>query len=641
VLLFLAGQGAQAQPTAAPPTLRLASKTPWVAPGQELVLRVHVEADDREATELAVSVHSRLTSRSEFERSLETAPRGAPLTVVSAPLAQLGADPAGALTVRLPVQDPAQPRDPNRLFLAKPGVYPVRVELREGGGGGALAGFTTHLVAVGTPEVASRLGTLLVLPFHAPPTTKPGGERGELELAGLADLAASLSAHRARLSIQPTPETLESLAEAGPAGEELLSALDRGLEGKTVIGSTYAAVDAAALLAAGLGEELTAQRARGTEILVRELDQRPDPGLWAIEGTVDPRVLSDARSAQVTRLIVRDETLEPVSLPLTLAQPFVLQARRSSPGTPTLSADTGLAAHFLSGGEGADPVLQAHHLLADLATIYFDSPGAERVVVAMPPLAWKPDRPFLDALLGALAQSPVIEPLSPDQAFGVPLARGSRRGTDLVRMPLASTPEPIPAGAIRNAREDIEDFAGLVDTANPVIEILDRTLLTAQAGGLTSATRRALVSSIDKVIEEQFAKVSLPGNRSITLTARTGEIPVTIQSGLDYPIRARLLVESDRLTFPGGSQRDLELENDNTTERFTVQARGSGAFPLRVVLESPEGDLVLGRSLFTVRSTAASGVGIALSGGAGGFLAIWWARHLVASRREKRRATAA
>jgi hypothetical protein len=70
--------------------------------------------------------------------------------------------------------------------------------------------------------------------------------------------------------------------------------------------------------------------------------------------------------------------------------------------------------------------------------------------------------------------------------------------------------------------------------------------------------------------------------------------------------------------------------------RVRVRARTSGAFPLRVTLVSPQGGLELAGSRFTVRSTAASGVGIALSAGAGVFLLLWWARHLVRGRRARR-----
>ncbi|MDP9072307.1 MAG: hypothetical protein M3N68_13695, partial [Actinomycetota bacterium] len=60
------------------------------------------------------------------------------------------------------------------------------------------------------------------------------------------------------------------------------------------------------------------------------------------------------------------------------------------------------------------------------------------------------------------------------------------------------------------------------------------------------------------------------------------------------------------------------------------------AFPLRVRLLSPDGSLVVGRSQFTVRSTAASGVGVVLSAGAGAVLVVWWARHRAMRRRNRR-----
>jgi uncharacterized membrane protein YbhN (UPF0104 family) len=97
-----------------------------------------------------------------------------------------------------------------------------------------------------------------------------------------------------------------------------------------------------------------------------------------------------------------------------------------------------------------------------------------------------------------------------------------------------------------------------------------------------------------------------------------------------------LQVASDRLKFPGGSTRMIRLTRHDTTERFTVQSLGSGAFPLRILLKSPDGKVLLSQTRLTVRSTNASGVGVGLSVGAGVFLLAWWYR---SSRR--RRALAA
>ena len=103
-------------------------------------------------------------------------------------------------------------------------------------------------------------------------------------------------------------------------------------------------------------------------------------------------------------------------------------------------------------------------------------------------------------------------------------------------------------------------------------------------------------------------------------------------------------VRSDKLEFPGGDgshppneiTRKLDLVRRNETARFAVQTRASGAFPLLVTLQSPDGSLVVSHTQITVRSTAASGVGLMLSAAAGLFLLAWWGRHVLHGRRARR-----
>ena len=76
--------------------------------------------------------------------------------------------------------------------------------------------------------------------------------------------------------------------------------------------------------------------------------------------------------------------------------------------------------------------------------------------------------------------------------------------------------------------------------------------------------------------------------------------------------------------------------NRTTTQAIPVKARTSGAFQLTVRLRSPDGQLSLGATRFTVTSTVASGVGLLLSIGAGLFLALWWGSHWRTVRRARR-----
>ena len=94
-----------------------------------------------------------------------------------------------------------------------------------------------------------------------------------------------------------------------------------------------------------------------------------------------------------------------------------------------------------------------------------------------------------------------------------------------------------------------------------------------------------------------------------------------------------------RLWLLGGASdrvRALDLARLNTTARFSVKARTSGDTGLNIVVVSPDGTLPIANTLLTVRSTAASGVGIVLSAGAALFLVVWWGRDFRRGRRARR-----
>lgn len=620
--------------------IRLASQTPWVGPGEEFVLRLFVTSSlPATEAEIAVAVYRGVTRRSEFAQTLDGRPRGVPLVVTpSIPLAELDRDAAGATYVRLPVQDPEQPRDRSKLHLASEGVYPVRVELREPGGGRPLASLATHLVHTRPPQEGGfPLRVALVLPVHAPLALEPDGSRrlAPAHADALAEMARSLDAHPGvPLTLLPTPETLQALA-ASPreTDRETLASLTRSLEGRQVAPGAYVPIALPAFADAQLGTEVRAQLATGSRVLERLLGAGPEGRTWVAQETIDEESVDLLRQHDLDRLVVPEPDLAPVDLELTLAQPFELEMEGGR-GVPAVSADASLGAHFRA---TEDPVLAAHQMLADLAVVYRERPSRAHALVALPPRSWRPTRAFLDTLLGGLAAGSVVAPATVDAVFDSvpPASLGS--GSALVRrlVPAPSTAS-LPAGEIRAARARLRAFSSMLSPGNGLGETIEELLLAAEGTGLRSRQQRAYLRGMQRRIESETALIQVPGNRSVTLTARTGEIPVTILSRAAYPVRLQIQVASDKLAFPGGAVRDVSLTRRNTTERFSVEARASGAFPLRVRLVSPEGGLLLGTSRFTVRSTAASGVGVLLSAGAGAFLLVWWGRHLVRGRRNRR-----
>ena len=621
-------------------SIRLASQTSWVAPGQELAMRV-VVSTPRPApdVEVAVAVYRRVTSRSEFNRTLEGRPRTAPLSVTSTPLSDLTPDPGGAVVVRLPVQDPARPPEWPKLRLPAEGVYPVRVELREAGGGDSLSELVTHMVYAVPPAQGGRpLSVALVLPVHAPPAVQPDGSRrltaehSEPTRALVRSLAGNPGVP---LTIAPTPETLQALSSSpSDADRQVVRELARVSAGRQVAAGTYVPVSIPALLGAGLDSEVVAQLDRGGEVTSAALGIRPDPGTWLADERLDEAAVRRLRQQRSDHLVIPEQALSPVELPITVAQPFELDVsggRRPQ----ALAADAGLSGHF--GNAGGDPVLAAHRLLADLAMVYFDRPGRPRSVVTLAPRSWRPGAAFLDTLLGGLATSPILAGSTLASAFAVPPATTPTGSTMVRRLaPPPSSTATAPAAAVRTARRRLQAFSSMLEPENPLDDRLGELLLTSQGVDLRPRQRSEYLEGLQARIDGELDLIDVPGNRSVTLTARRGEIPVTILARTDYPVRLQVQVVSEKLEFPGGAVRDLDLTRRNTTERFSVQARASGSFPLRVNLVSPDGALVLGRSRLTVRSTAASGVGVLLSVGAGAFLLLWWGRHQMRGRRNRR-----
>jgi hypothetical protein len=396
------------------------------------------------------------------------------------------------------------------------------------------------------------------------------------------------------------------------------------------VAAPYVPVSLKALGEAGLEGETGAQQDQGRRVLADALHVRPDARVQVVEGRLDDASLTRLGERQTDRLVVPDSDLAPVQLRLTPASPFRLDNRQVTRPEAAI-ADPGLAAHF---GPARDAVLAGHQLLADLATIYFDNPGLVRGVVALTPRSWQPNRDLLDAALDGLGTSPILSAVTLDTLFDtVPPATLVRR--------LAQGPAEggtLSAPTIRAARDRLDAFAPILDANSPLLDAYGELILVSESADLRPRQRSAYISGLDHQIDRQLAQVKLPSRHTITLTARTGEIPVTIDNGTDHAIHVVVQVDSDKLVFPAGSARRIDLSpHRSTTERFRVRARSTGAFPLRVSVGSPDGKLVLRPTRLTVRSTAASGVGVVLSAAAGLVLLTWWARQLMRGRRARNR----
>lgn len=640
-VLVAAGAGAAGAQPANRGRMTFVGQTPWVATGGLFQIRVHVDRPTGASNlEFALTLFPAVATRSEFGETLADRMGDTALVALQpVALADLRPEANGDVVLSVPIRDPNLPRDPSRVLLPpRDAVYPVRVELRDRLAGTTVDKFVTHLLHTPEVHVTPKLGVSLVFPVHAPLALQPDGHRVLPDADALTAMTQGVDAVRATpFTLAPTPETVAAVADSNePKAKALLSSLRSAAAERSILGSSYVPANLAALMGAGLDGEVANQLNRGATTLTDALSARLDPRTWLAEDALDPRVIDTLAGRGFDRMLTAEPLLSPIpDQKLTLTRPFVLAGR--STRVQAVAADAGLAAHF---DGAANQALAAHHLIADLAVIYLDRPGDDerRGVAAVAPRDWRPTRAFTDVVTGGLALSPIIEPMSLDTLFAsVPTAKDDA-GANLVRRPAIPTPGTLAevASDLADTRRNLDSLGSVLGSGNATSAVIEEQLLVAESSDLKTLRQRdAYVAGADRQIQAQLSAIEMPEGRSFTLTARTGEIPVTFKNNTGKPVRVVVKIESDKLDFPGGTEVDLELTRLNTTQRFPVVARASGAFPVRITLVSPDGHLEVGRARITVRSTAASGASLVVAMGAATFLAVWWGRNAMKGRRAR------
>jgi hypothetical protein len=519
-------------------------------------------------------------------------------------------------------------------------VYPVSVALLRQGSNSPLARFTTFLTYE-QPAAVGGTGALRVA-WVVP-----------VAGAGVPALVDTLYDHRVvptTLAVSPRTAAGLGAASASTADKHTLDQL-RALTAPgtdQLLSQPYVPLNLAALEGAGLGPEIGTQLARGGQLL-RQAGLHPSDGTWV---DVNP-VLTNANAgalasglgaAHADTVVVSDNALSGTSSQsYTTAHPFSLDLTRSA-RPAALAADSTLSGRFTASPN--DPVLAANQLLAGLSFVHFEDAflSDPRGVVLVPPTGWRPNAGFVSTLLAGLSTNPVLRPVTLSE-----LMAEVHGGDENDPAPATRRLQPGPPSTgsftrgtvqrIRTARQHLASFAGAVKEDPAVMSPLSDSLLAAEAAGLGGPGRAAALSAFDRHFGRVLSAITLATEHTVTFTARTAAIPITVLSSAPYPVSVVLTLQSDKFTFPGGASRPLNLDRPTTPVRVQAQSRTSGdRIPVEVTLRTPDGQLVIARTTLTIHSTAISVVGIALTVVALLVLLMWWGRTWRRSRRHRPRA---
>jgi hypothetical protein len=519
-----------------------------------------------------------------------------------------------------------------------------------------LGTFVVHL-----PERPARpLRAALLVPFHEPTHRNPAGELVDDRLADLVAENGPLGAAAAALARPGAPKVTmvvdgmlleEATVMAGSwrlrsggettvvaAGDErsrgarsFLEHLKAAASGNPPAALAYADADLPALVRNRSEGQAALQV--GRNVLKASLGTTPDQRLaWPVDGAIDGAVLQALAAAGADTVVLEPRRL-PTSATITQNATVelgggLLQPQRALVGDPALSA-------ALSDPRAATaPAEWAQRVLAETAIAWLERPNANepRGLLLAPPHGWRPSPAFFRALATGLAAAPWLR-VQPAATLAGQVAQGPERGERrLATVSTADVAAGLPGSyldRVEKVRAELASFRGAVGPASgPAGGDFDRDLLIAESADWRPAAARArgrgFVRAVERGIAAVYRRVDVESTR-VTLTARSGTIPITVRNDSAQRITVVLRLSSPKVDLPPAASEPFVLEpRRRTTQLLEVGTRATGTFPIRVDVLTPDSAEPIADGEVVLTSTAFNRVALVLSGGAAGFLLLWW-----------------
>ena len=635
-LLLLCSPAADAQTPVAARQLRLVGQTAFVGPTGTFTVVV-ATGDLPPDTRLDLVIYGEITTRSRLDRTIAGEQLGAALFTTPSTTTVAGTP---STTLSLPIAD-QWPAPEGGTVLNSSGVYPVLIEARSASGT-RLDSVVTHLLRLPsstTPTTPLSVAATVVIdaPLGVGPEGTPQFTDAQRVRAS-AQFRALTSARPTPITLAATPLLVQSLIDSGDTSAR------PDPQSRQTLSRPYVAIDSGSLSAAGRDPTIIQEYAVGDTVLSSILETVPDRRTLVLDPTVSPSVLNRlaetgaqsvvVQSSQIRSSLVTDEAG-------VLTSRFVIESENGAAFAAMASDDIASSRFVLTN----DPILGAHHALAELMMLHEERPGPNRGAALTIPAATEVSAltEFLRGLgdvAGAASGSIgnlVIDPVTLDELFN--RTTEAMASQQPVVRPWTSE-EPLDLGlypiVLEQAQWDLIGLRSLLPRGADLVTPIERTVLASAEATLETSARLAILENSANQLQSLTSAITLPEAQKVTLTSSSGKIPLVITNALPIEALVRITVASPKLEFPEGTTYEISLAPSSTTRTdIEVTTKASGAFPLDVTVASIDGVLPVAVSRIDVRSTAISGFGLFLSLGAGVFLLLWWGRHFRRTRRAR------
>jgi hypothetical protein len=529
------------------------------------------------------------------------------------------------------------------LALARAGLYPLRVELREGTR--VLVRHVTFVERLATSDSGRVPRSTLNLSIVAS-IPDPGPDPDRLDLvessARVTELAQLGETVTAPLTVAVPPVVAEALG-ADPA---LATRLRNALSGDEVLAAPQTQLDASSAVAAGQVEAFTRELREGEDVLRRMLPSTAiRRGGWLAADPLSAAAASMLRDLGVQLLVVPFETYLGLDSALStearsdLTDPTLLVAADlpDDGELPVLLVDPITELLTTERADDATPAEVAAHLFADLMAMRIQlGPDSRSLVLATPDLGI-PDPDVLALVEGFVEAHPDVE----FQALSfVPGNTGQFMvNGEWLRVSLPDTAGPdlsarVPA--IDLVRLHVEHVATMLPTDDPRPPEWRAVLEQLISTGIDDDDVTRRLDAIEGELETIEQAIAPPapftftlGGDSTTITLRIGNTSIT-------PLQIGVRISGpSRLTFPVPDTEVVLAPEAITDVTIPIRARSNGTSQVNVELHTPSGSVIGEPITLTARVNALSGLGQLLTGAALLVLVTWWFSHFRRSRRNR------
>lgn len=570
------------------PVIELLTQTAAVEPNDTMVARLRAQGFDLATLTVEVIVFGPLPAGA---TTIE--PSGPPIARwTPPPLGGLSLEPTGDIAVRLPFRDGGD----DGIRLPEPGVYPLTIRLTDDRE--TTASVETNIIRLPDSSLpaASPIPVAVVIEV---------GADGTISNAELAQLGRRLPATPLTAVVGRNRFDSGALAAEDTSDDE--AAQDDNSWPRVV--RTNPALDPSALAGIGLGDvyrgatgaALAEAEAVGLPLdrstIVIDEPLTSDGAELLAELGFTTAILTEARSA--------------------VSAPWPASTGRLSTAIGSIlvvRAEPSWPAEVLQGeGSAARRVQELLGLMA------LDETASSEGIVLAGFGALDDPAATLGLLLESLADTSLfnIESLRSD-GFGRIEGLRELQPAPVARQNLASLTDEL--DLIEERLETYTSFH-LEGPRSPAVYRQD--LRQAFALELDAQARANAITNLATGLEAELGVISLPGNESVTLAARSASLPIAVESAASGSRRVRVTLRSDKITVVD-PDRVITVPPGSSVIELDVETRSFGASPVSVSVLTPDGSRVLASTRFQVRSTAIPGLGLLLSAIGLALLGTWW-----------------